>query len=97
MSGQDDDAAIIALRATILARKAAGRRERAALSWSDKLALIERLRERDAPFKANRERLARASVPDVSGGPDDADPQRRGATIENVGAERKSRQGSESP
>jgi hypothetical protein len=39
----------------ILARKAEARKERAKLSFVEKIAIIERLRERDAPFKKVRE------------------------------------------
>jgi hypothetical protein len=40
----------------ILARKAEGRREIARLSFGEKIALVERMRERLAPFKKARER-----------------------------------------
>jgi hypothetical protein len=40
----------------IFARKAEARRERAKLSFAEKIAIIELMRERDAPFKKVRER-----------------------------------------
>ena len=44
----------------ILARKAEARKERAKLSFAEKIAIIERMRERDAPFrKVREERRAR--------------------------------------
>jgi hypothetical protein len=47
----------------ILARKASGRRQRAALSFAEKLAILDALRERVAPLvrarKLRRERQAR--------------------------------------
>jgi len=45
----------------ILARKKAGRRNIARLSFGEKIALVEALRERLAPFKRDREtrRVAR--------------------------------------
>jgi hypothetical protein len=39
----------------ILARKAEGRREIAARTFGEKIALVEKLRERLAPFKEARE------------------------------------------
>ena len=58
MGGHDADAAAAALRDAIIKGKAAGRCERAALSWGEKLEIIGRLRERDDAFKANRARNA---------------------------------------
>ncbi len=44
----------------ILALKAEGRRERARLSYGEKIDMVERMRERLAPFKrAREERRAR--------------------------------------
>jgi len=44
----------------ILARKAEARKERAKLSFAEKIAIIERMRERDGPFrKVREERRAR--------------------------------------
>jgi hypothetical protein len=40
----------------IFARKAEARRERAKLSFAEKIAIIEAMRERDAPFRKARER-----------------------------------------
>jgi hypothetical protein len=40
----------------IFARKAEARRERAKLSFAEKIAIIELMRARDAPFKKARER-----------------------------------------
>jgi hypothetical protein len=55
----------------ILARKAEARKERANLSFAEKIAIIERLRERDAPFKKVREaRRAREEEPNGSSSPD---------------------------
>jgi hypothetical protein len=39
----------------ILARKAEARKERAKLPFAEKIAIMERLRERAAPFKKARE------------------------------------------
>jgi hypothetical protein len=39
----------------ILARKAEARKERAELSFGEKIAIVERLRERVAPFRRARE------------------------------------------
>lgn len=39
----------------ILARKAEARKERAELSFADKIAIVERLRERVAPFRRARD------------------------------------------
>jgi hypothetical protein len=50
----------------ILARKAAGRRRRAALSFAEKLDILDALRERIAPIvHARKLRLARAGKPDA--------------------------------
>ncbi|HEX5279317.1 MAG TPA: hypothetical protein VFW28_04480 [Micropepsaceae bacterium] len=45
--------------ADILARKAAGRRERAQLSFGEKLEILDRLRDDVAPIVAAREARAR--------------------------------------
>ena len=50
-------------RSDILARKAEGRRELAALTFGEKIARMEALRDRLAPIRAAREaRLGRASL-----------------------------------
>lgn len=50
-------------RPDILARKAEGRRELAALTFGEKIARMEALRDRLAPIRAAREaRLRRASL-----------------------------------
>ena len=40
----------------IFARKAEARKEKAKLSFAEKIAIIEAMRERDAPFRKARER-----------------------------------------
>ena len=47
----------------ILARKAEGRRERAALSFAEKLELLDALRERVAPIIRARDLRKRQSPP----------------------------------
>jgi hypothetical protein len=44
----------------ILARKAEGRREIAGFSFGEKIAMVERMRERLAPFKKAREQRSAA-------------------------------------
>jgi hypothetical protein len=51
----------------ILARKAEARKDRAKLPFAEKIAVIERMRERDAPFRKARE--ARRAK-EVKGSPD---------------------------
>ena len=60
-----DDAAKSAAErelAIVLARKAQGRRDIARRSFGEKIAMMEALRERLAPFKRERERRRAAQV-----------------------------------
>ena len=52
--------------ATVLARKAQGRREIARRSFGEKIAMMEALRERLAPFKRERERRQAARAARVA-------------------------------
>jgi len=52
----------------ILERKAQGRRERAALSFSEKIARIETMRAELAPFNRAREARRKAAAPPRSEG-----------------------------
>ena len=47
----------------ILARKAEGRRNRSKLSFGQKIALVEALRERLAPLKQAREKRVASKMP----------------------------------
>jgi hypothetical protein len=47
----------------ILARKAEGRRNRSKLSFGEKIAVVEALRERLAPFKRAREQRLASNTP----------------------------------
>jgi hypothetical protein len=53
----------------ILARKAEGRRETAAKSFGEKIAMVERLRERLAPFKRAREQRREAKASGAASDP----------------------------
>jgi hypothetical protein len=55
----------------ILARKAAGRRQSAMLSFGEKIALVEALRERVEPLRRLRESRRDAERDDTSAGPAD--------------------------
>ncbi|MFI4988734.1 MAG: hypothetical protein ACHQF3_14995 [Alphaproteobacteria bacterium] len=47
----------------VFARKAAGRRESAALSFGEKLDILERMRERVEPIRRAREARRKAAAP----------------------------------
>lgn len=59
---------IVADAASVARTKAAWRKHAASLTWEEKVAAIERMRERDAVLRREREALRVAQTPAVPSG-----------------------------
>ena len=59
----DDNLPIVADAESVSRAKAAWRKHAASLTWEEKVAAIERMRERDASLRREREALRAAQTP----------------------------------